>query len=229
MALDRDLQKSVAANSDRQGIAEHASASHTVDASTSAEIRQLDTTRPRAPRRRGPRTAAGKARVASNALKHGISSIRPVVPGESNDKWETHRRAFVEDLAPEGPVETALAERVASAVWRLRRVTAYEEAAIAERENLPIASARLLPHPNAINMVIRYEAHLTRQLYQALHELEAMRAERRGRAMPLVRVDAQGPTEALAPTGATIVGVHARPATPHSEMTQAAHHRISET
>jgi hypothetical protein len=131
-----------------------------------------------------------------------MSSSRLVVPDESGDECETHRRAIVENLAPEGPVETALAERVASAFWRLRRVPAYEEAAIAERQHLEVASARLLPHPNAINLVIRYEAHLTRELYKALHELEAMRAERHGRPTPLIRLDALSPTEALAPMGA---------------------------
>jgi hypothetical protein len=112
--------------------------------------------------RRGPKTSIGKARIALNAIKHGISSTRLVVPGESSTEWETHRRTFVEALAPAGPVETALAERVASADWRLRRVTAYEEAAIAERQHLETASAHLLPHPLDIDKIIRYEAHLSR-------------------------------------------------------------------
>jgi hypothetical protein len=94
-------------------------------------------------------------------------------------------------------METALAERVASALWRLRRVTAYEEATIEERQPLETASARLLPHPLDIEKISRYEAHLARQLYQALHELEALRAARQGQAAPLVRVDVQGSTEAL--------------------------------
>src|SRR6266849_8683027 len=155
------------------------------------------------PSRRGPKTAAGKARVSINALTHGISSTRMVVSGESSTEWATHRRTFVEALAPAGPVETALAERVASAVWRLRRVTAYEEAAIAERQHLETASAHLLPHPFDIDKIIRYEAHLTRQLYQALHELESMRAERRGQPAPLLRVDVQGPREMITATEAS--------------------------
>jgi len=77
-------------------------------------------------------------------------------------------------------------------------VAAYEEAAIAEREHLETASARLLPHPLDIDKIIRFEAHLTRQLYQALHELEAMRAARRGQPTPLLRMDVQGPADALA-------------------------------
>ncbi len=151
-------------------------------------------------RQRGPRTAAGKARVSLNALTHGISSTRPVLPGENNLDWEKHRKDISDALAPLGRVETVLAERVASALWRLRRVTAYEEAAIAERQHVQPASTRLLPHPIDIDKIIRYEAHLTRQLYQALHELEAMRAARRGQPAPLLRVDVQDPAGALAAT-----------------------------
>jgi hypothetical protein len=158
----------------------------------------LDTARTRLQGRRGPKTTAGKARVAVNALTHGISSTRPVVPGESRDAWDTHLRAIVDALGPAGPLETSLAERAASAIWRLQRVTSYEEAAIAERQHLPAASARLLPHPLEIDKIIRYEAHLSRQLFQALHELESMRAARRGQPAPLLRVDLQGAADTFA-------------------------------
>ncbi len=150
------------------------------------------------PSRRGPKTTAGKARIGLNALTHGLSSERLVLPGESNAEWEMYRRTIVGTLAPVGPVETALAERVASALRRLRRVTAYEEAAIAERQHLETTSARLLPHPLDIDKIIRFEAHLTRQLYQALHEFESMRAERCGQRAPLLRVDVNNATGALA-------------------------------
>src|SRR6266853_4752586 len=143
------------------------------------------------PQRRGPKTAAGRARVGLNALTHGIASARLVVPGESATEWEGSRQAMMDALAPAGPVEMALAERAATAVWRLRRVAAYEAASIAERQHLATASARLLPHPLDIDKIIRYEAHLSRQLYQALHQLEAMRAERHGQSTPLLRVDVQ--------------------------------------
>ncbi len=146
------------------------------------------------PQRRGPKTAAGRARIGLNALTHGISSARLVVPGESPTEWQMYRQAIVDALVPTGPVELALAERVATALWRLRRVAAYEGVAIAERQHLATASARLLPHPLDIDRIVRYEAHLSRQLYQALHELESMRAERRGQPTPLLRVDVQHQT-----------------------------------
>jgi hypothetical protein len=166
------------------------------------EVVQVNALGSRAPRRRGPKTAAGRARISQNAITHGISSTRPLLPGESSTAWAENHSAIVEALAPEGPVETALAERVAWAVWRLRRVTAYEQAAIAERQHLDTASACWLPSPHDIDKIVRYEAHLSRQLYLALHELESMRAARRGRPAPLIRVDVHGAAETLAATEA---------------------------
>jgi hypothetical protein len=160
------------------------------------EVIPDDTARSK-PQRRGPKTAAGKARIGLNAIKYGLTSTRLILPSENATDWETFRQAIVDDRAPVGPVETVLAERVASAAWRLRRLTAYEDATLAERQHLKEVSARLLPHPNDLDKIIRYEAHLNRQLYQALHELEAMRAARCGQSTPLVRMDVQGLPAAL--------------------------------
>ena len=35
----------------------------------------------------GPRTAAGKAKVSRNALKHGVNSESPTAGGESEEDW----------------------------------------------------------------------------------------------------------------------------------------------
>src|SRR5262249_7613982 len=138
--------------------------------------------------RRGPKTAAGKKKVSENALTHGLSSARLIVLGEDSADWETYRRRIVEDRAPVAALEALLAERGAASVWRLRRVTAYEEQAFAEQQERPNITrlASLMPQdPATIERIMRYEAHLTRQLYQAQHELEAMQAARRGRPTPL--------------------------------------------
>jgi len=65
-------------------------------------------------------------------------------------------------------------------------------AAIAERQDSPTISARLLPHSLDIDKIIRCEAHLSRQLFQALHELESRQAARSGQRAPLIRLDIQG-------------------------------------
>ena len=41
---------------------------------------------------------------------------------------------------------------------------------------------RLLPDEKTLEKIARYEAHLSCQLYQAMHELEALQAKRAGGA-----------------------------------------------
>ncbi len=80
----------------------------------------------------GPKTEEGKEVVRWNATRHGIHSPAPVVPGvEKKEDWEEHRDGVLESLAPEGHLETVLAERVALLSWRLNRVTRYETESIA--------------------------------------------------------------------------------------------------
>ncbi len=80
----------------------------------------------------GPATQEGKEVVRWNAARHGIRSPAPVVPGiEAQEDWERHLKGILESLAPEGHLETVLAERVALLSWRLHRVTRYETESIA--------------------------------------------------------------------------------------------------
>lgn len=80
----------------------------------------------------GPRSDAGKAIVAGNALRHGVLSTKPVLAGlEKEEDWDRHREAVLCSLAPEGAMEELLAERVALQMWRLGRVARYEAEAAA--------------------------------------------------------------------------------------------------
>ena len=80
----------------------------------------------------GPRTAEGRAIVSGNAIRHGLLSWKPVIPGlENPEDWETHLELTMESLAPVGHTETLLAERAALLLWRLGRVARYERDATA--------------------------------------------------------------------------------------------------
>jgi hypothetical protein len=76
----------------------------------------------------GPRTATGKAKAATNAVRHGLRSELAVLPFEQADDWVRHQEAVVRSLAPAGGLEQELATRAALCLWRLRRVAAYEAA-----------------------------------------------------------------------------------------------------
>jgi vacuolar-type H+-ATPase subunit E/Vma4 len=61
-----------------------------------------------------------------------------------------------------------------------------------ERDLRDMSRERLLPDEMTLQKIARYEAHLSRGLYQAKHELEALQTKRSGGAAPLARLDVQG-------------------------------------
>jgi hypothetical protein len=67
---------------------------------------------------------------------------------------------------------------------------------VQSRKEDRISRQRFLPDGDVINKVIRYEAHLNRQLVLTMHELEALQARRRGAVNPLARLDVVGAPEA---------------------------------
>jgi hypothetical protein len=139
---------------------------------------------------------------------------------ETVESWEAHRQGIVDNIDPEGPLEEELANRLATVLWRLRRVTRYETAVI----NFQVAETKSdlyqgdlyfapnkaeIPQPNPLlitihkerrvipiddaDNIMKYEAHLHRQSFQLLHEIEAMQARRRGEPTPLARLDISSP------------------------------------
>jgi hypothetical protein len=64
-----------------------------------------------------------------------------------------------------------------------------------ERDLRNMVRERLLPDEKTLEKVARYEAHLSRGLYKALHELEALQVRRAGGAAPLARLDVDGLAE----------------------------------
>jgi hypothetical protein len=82
---------------------------------------QIAANRLNAQKSTGPRTDEGKARVAQNAVKHGLLAQEAVIRGEDPADFEAHRQAILAELAPVGAIESMLAERVVGLLWRLRR------------------------------------------------------------------------------------------------------------
>jgi len=121
----------------------------------------------------------------------------PALP--DSDSWEGYEgwsaglvRAVIEKVAqatgeePEALLEAA----IRSAQWKAER--SKLEAEKVERHLRNMAKERLLPDEKTLEKVARYEAHLSRGLYKALHELEALQVRRSGGAAPLARLDVDG-------------------------------------
>jgi hypothetical protein len=115
----------------------------------------------------GPLSSDGKSAARMNAVKHGILSGEVVVRGlriqERADEFKALRARFWESLAPAGPVEEMLVERIVTAQWRLRRVLLAETGEIAlsvdggrqrraKREPLPLRMFLNQFHDAAVQM-----------------------------------------------------------------------------
>src|SRR4051794_32411696 len=74
------------------------------------------------------RSFSAKRAVRLNGLSHGLLSHDVVLPGEDEAAFEMFRDELFADLAPSGPVEALLAERVIHSAWRLRRAARAEVA-----------------------------------------------------------------------------------------------------
>jgi hypothetical protein len=133
--------------------------------------------------------------VDSEELLESVS-----VPGlPDSDSWEGYKgwtaglvRAVIEKVAQatdEEP-EELLEAAIRSAKWKAERSKLEAEKVEWDLRNM--ARERLLPDEKTLEKVARYEAHLSRGLYKALHELEALQARRTGGAAPLARLDVDG-------------------------------------
>ena len=78
----------------------------------------------------GPRTPEGKQRSKHNALKHGIFSKIVLLKGESGSEFNSMLNGLQNDLRPEGTLEEILVEKLASLLWRYRRILISEGAEI---------------------------------------------------------------------------------------------------
>jgi hypothetical protein len=117
-----------------EGPVEESREFETVRQSPSVSPRRVEANRRNAQRSTGPRTAEGKARVAKNPLKHGLTGRQVILPDEHPDEFDAFRDALIYDLAPEGQLQVFLAEKIVSDAWRLRRIPRFQ-AALYRRAN----------------------------------------------------------------------------------------------
>lgn len=78
----------------------------------------------------GPRTPKGKTAVAQNAVKHALTAKNETIVSESPPEFQQHRDLLLTELAPAGPMESILAERIVSLSWRLKRANRFQNRAI---------------------------------------------------------------------------------------------------
>jgi hypothetical protein len=99
--------------------------------------------------------------------------------GVADDEDYTATECVLERLHTEAKVELELAEE---------KVREFEQEVAAKRRMW------ILPNEDQLQKIARYESHISREMYRALHELEALQTRRAGGAAPLARLDVNGQT-----------------------------------
>lgn len=142
----------------------------------------------------GPRTEAGKASSKLNALKSGLTGRTVLLPTDDARRYEQHVAAWVEELKPTGPRESALVQAIADSHWRTDRIIALEFALFAQGriqfadlfaehdsalQTQLIEAHIYLSYEKQLRNLSVQEGRLRRQRDKDLKELQQLQEERR--------------------------------------------------
>src|ERR1017187_4343606 len=131
----------------------------------------------------GPRTPDGKAASSRNSLKHGLTALQVVIPGESQADFDQLLAGLAADRKPEGELEIQTLGEIAASTWRLARARARETVALTVSNDLFLMSAT--PGATAaFDRILRYIGAIERQLNRATIRLQQLQAERRKHPQP---------------------------------------------
>ena len=160
---------------------------------------QINANRNNAKKSTGPRRQEGKARVAKNALKHGLLARDTVLPGEDPAEFDSQLSALEEDIRPANSLEFELVRQIADAQWRMRRLTRLETGFLAaaldrtrrrvEQQHCPetlrpgydgetqLLGTAMIGRTQAFVHLARYDGHLSRRFFRAVQQLRDLRRD----------------------------------------------------
>jgi hypothetical protein len=86
-----------------------------------ATVAQIAANRQNSLKSTGPITSQGKLKVSQNAVQHGLTAKESIIYLENQDEFMRYRDSLLNELRPDGAMESVLAERIVSLSWRLKR------------------------------------------------------------------------------------------------------------
>ncbi len=155
--------------------------------------KQLAANRRNAQRSTGPRTDEGKKASALNARRHNLTGQVTAMTDADRIMHDAFSASIVENLAPEGAMETQLAQRIATDSWRLNRASAIEDNLFAlghnaksdeiETEDPEIHAALtaakvFTAESRQLQLLTLYEQRINRNIQKNLATLQALQAAR---------------------------------------------------
>jgi hypothetical protein len=128
---------------------------------------------------KGPVTEEGKKISSQNALKHGLTALKWHGRPEDEVAYQEFSHAVTAELNPQGILQEVLAERIVSAMWRLRRIPAIEAslALSVEESDKWTYNQRVAQWPHQKLALSRYEANIHRCMHKDMKELRALKEE----------------------------------------------------
>jgi hypothetical protein len=149
-----------------------------------ATEKQIMANRANAAKSSGPKSPIGKAVVSRNAARHDLLAKSFVLQSECPARFKTFVESFYAEYKPSTPTETALVDTMATARWRLIRMSNLEAAIIDHEYSLDSESAGLATPARAtlayrratdagrsIELMNRAETRLQNQFNSALDRL----------------------------------------------------------
>ena len=118
----------------------------------------------------GPKTAAGKAAVSQNNLRHGLAGNWILLPDEDPTEFQELFESLRNEHQPSTPTETMLVEQMAQHYWISQRALRLQATAF---ENAPEVDEKKLA------LYIRYHSTQNRAFHKSLNDLLRLRAEKR--------------------------------------------------
>ena len=88
--------------------------------------KQKEANRKNALKSTGSKTVNGKTKSRMNAYKHGLTAEKIITLHEDAADFDALRDRLIFEFAPGSQMEQELSERIASVMWRLRRVPQIE-------------------------------------------------------------------------------------------------------
>lgn len=169
---------------------------------TAVSLKKVEANRRNSQLSTGPRTETGKDHSRQNALRHGLLAsvvlVRKGLGAEDVAGFEELLEALTRDLAPIGKLEELMVEKIAVCCWRERRAQHCEAGLIQKSADEPDfdspferkqsaaerAASKALPLSPELDLILRYETAIQRQLAFALAQLERLQKSRRGEHVP---------------------------------------------
>src|SRR5215475_3150582 len=128
----------------------------------------------------GPRSPEGKARVAQNAIRHGLTAKHLVIRDDQREEFAALQESLLAELDPQGAVETITFHEILHAAWNLHRFRCIEA-------EISTGTGDFTDPQNAAaaDRLSRYQARAQRAYYRGLQELRTLQTNRALRTIKL--------------------------------------------